>query len=174
MAARLIKEKGVFHFVEAAKALKQKYPQVRFVLGGNIDTNPSAITKEQLEECSQFVDYIGYVEDMAEALEKCSVFVYPSYYREGIPRALLEACACGRPVITTDGVGCREAVVDGENGYKIPVKSTRCLVEAMEKFIVNPEIIPIMGQKGRALAENKFEIHRVNRQIIGVVESSLK
>ena len=65
MAARLIKEKGVFHFVKAAKALKQKYPQVRFVLGGNIDTNPSAITKVQLEECSQFVDYIGYVEDMA-------------------------------------------------------------------------------------------------------------
>ena len=174
MAARLIKEKGVFHFVEAAKALKPKYPQVRFVLGGNIDTNPSAITKAQLEECSQFVDYIGYVEDMAEALEKCSVFVYPSYYREGIPRALLEACACGRPVITTDGVGCREAVVDGENGYKIPVKSTECLAEAMEKFIVNPEIIPVMGQKGRALAENKFEIHRVNRQIIGVVESGLK
>ena len=86
----------------------------------------------------------------------------------------MEACACGRPVITTDSVGCREAVVDGENGYKIPVKSTECLAEAMEKFIVNPEIIPVMGQKGRALAENKFEIHRVNRQIISVVGGGLK
>ena len=174
MAARLLKEKGVFHFVEAAKFLKGKYPQVKFVLGGNIDTNPSAITKQQLDECSHFVDYMGFVTNMAEAMPKCSVFVYPSYYREGTPRALLEALACGRPVITTDNVGCRETVLDGQNGYKIAVKDTEALINAMEKFITNPEIISEMGANSRKLAENKFDINLVNECIYNIVHLTIK
>lgn len=174
MAARLIKEKGVFHFVEAAKRLKARYPNVKFVLGGNIDSNPSAITENQLEKCSHFVEYIGYVKNMSEAMSKCSVFVYPSYYREGVPRTLLEALACGRPVITTDNVGCREVVTDGISGYKIPIKNTDALAEAMEKFIKNTSDISVMGANGRKLAENKFDIHRVNQQIYDTVEISLK
>lgn len=172
MAARLIKEKGVFHFVEAAKVLKQRYPAVRFLLGGNIDTNPSAITQKQLEDCAHVVKYIGFVKDMPQAMAQCSVFVYPSYYREGVPRTLLEALACGRPVITTDNVGCRETVQYGVNGYKIAIKSTDALIEAMEKLIKQPEQMPSMGQKSRQWAENKFDIHRVNQQIISTVQAS--
>lgn len=174
MAARLLKEKGVFHFVEAAKFLKEKYPHVKFVLGGNIDTNPSAITKQQLEECSNFVDYIGFVTNMVETMPKCSVFVYPSYYREGTPRALLEALACGRPVITTDNVGCRETVLDGQNGYKIAIKDTQALINAMENFIKHPELISEMGMHSRKLAENKFDINLVNQCIYSTVYSSIK
>ena len=174
MAARLLKEKGVFHFVEAAKFLKKKYPYVKFVLGGNIDTNPSAITEQQLKECSHFVDYIGYVSNMPETMPKCSVFVYPSYYREGTPRALLEALACGRPVITTDNVGCRETVLDGQNGYKIAVKDTDALIHAMESFIKHPEVISEMGMHSRKLAENKFDINLVNQCICDTVCSSIK
>lgn len=174
MAARLIKEKGVFHFVEAAKKLKPRYPEVKFVLGGNIDANPSAITQEQLKDCLHVVEYIGYVKDMATAMAKCSVFVYPSYYREGVPRTLLEALACGRPVITTDNVGCREVVVDGDNGYKIAIKNTEALVNAMKKFITNASNISVMGSNSRRLAENKFDIHRVNQQIYETIDVSIK
>lgn len=174
MAARLIKEKGVFHFVEAARILKTKYPAVRFILGGNIDTNPSAITQQQLEEISNFVEYIGYVEDMPKVMQRCSVFVYPSYYREGVPRALLEALACGRPVITTDNIGCREVVIDNANGFKIAIKSTEALMNAMEEFIKNPELLQAFGKESRKLAENKFDIHFVNKQIHDVIATTLK
>ena len=165
MAARLVREKGVFHFVEAASLLKEKYPHVEFVLGGNIDSNPSAITQEQLQKCSQQVNYIGYVEDMAEALKKASVFIYPSYYREGVPRSILEAMACGRPIITTDAIGCRETVVSGENGYLIAPKSTTALVEAVENFIKNPNFVKTFGHASRLLCEKKFDIHEVNTQV---------
>ena len=165
MAARLVREKGVFHFVEAASLLKEKYPHVEFVLGGNIDQNPSAITQEQLQKCSQQVNYIGYVEDMAEALKKASVFIYPSYYREGVPRSILEAMACGRPIITTDAIGCRETVVSGENGYLIAPKSTPALVDAIENFIKNPNLVKTFGHASRLLCEKKFDIHEVNTQV---------
>ena len=111
---------------------------------------------------------------MPKAMGKCSVFVYPSYYREGTPRALLEALACGRPVITTDNVGCRETVLDGQNGYKIAIKDTDALVNAMEKFIVNPKKIFEMGTNSRKLAENKFDIRLVNQDIYGTVKAFLK
>jgi len=169
MAARLVREKGVFHFVEAASLLKEKYPHVEFVLGGNIDQNPSAITQEQLQKCSQQVNYIGYVEDMAEALKKASVFIYPSYYREGVPRSILEAMACGRPIITTDSIGCRETVVNGENGYLIRPKSTSALVDAIENFIKNPTLVKTFGYASRILCKKKFDIHEVNDQICRIL-----
>ena len=169
MAARLIKEKGVLHYVEAAKALKQQYPAVRFVLAGNIDKNPSAITEDQLKECSNFVEYQGYCENMAQSMNACSVFVYPSYYREGVPRALLEALACGRPVITTDCIGCREAVIDQKNGFKIVSRDTEALKKAMEQFILNPMLMQKMGHESRTLAENRFDIHKVNEAMYTVV-----
>ena len=174
MAARLIKEKGVFHFVEAAKYLKEKYNYVRFILGGNIDSNPSAITQTQLDEYSHFVEYIGYINDMPNVMPRCSVFIYPSYYREGVPRTLLEALACGRPVITTNNVGCRETVIDSVNGYKIDTKSTEALIKAIEKFILKPELIEKFGKESRKLAENKFDIHAVNQQIYAKIVSTSK
>lgn len=165
MAARLVREKGVFHFVEAAALIKEKYPHVEFILGGNIDQNPSAITQKQLQECSQYVNYIGYVENMAEALKTASVFIYPSYYREGVPRSILEAMACGRPIITTNTIGCRETVINNENGYLITPKNTNALVEAIENIVKNPSLIKIFGYNSRILCEKKFDIHEVNRQI---------
>ena len=164
MAARLIKEKGVLHYIEAAQQLKKRYPQVEFLLGGGIDANPSAISREQLRTISQQVQYVGYIEAMASAINRCSVFVYPSYYREGVPRALLEALACGRPIITTDAIGCREAIVDRKNGIQIPIKDTQALVQAMEFFITHPDQIEVMGNASRRYAHH-FEIHAVNEQM---------
>ena len=91
-----------------------------------------------------------------------------------IPRTLLEALACGRPVITTDSIGCREVVDDENNGYKIGIKNTDALAKAMEKFITMPANIPIMGSKGRKFAEDKFDIHRVNQQIYDTVKNSMQ
>ncbi|MDR2769723.1 MAG: glycosyltransferase family 4 protein [Puniceicoccales bacterium] len=172
MAARLIEEKGVFHYVEAAQQLKTKYPNVRFVLAGHIDTNPSAITEEQLKLCANIIEFIGYCSHMAEQMRQSSVFVYPSYYREGVPRALLEALACGRPVITTDSVGCKETVIDGENGFKIQPRSTEALLNAMEKIIHQPELLHTMGLASRKLAEKKFDIHAVNAAIFQTVQNT--
>lgn len=162
MAARLIREKGVFHYIEAAKYLKERYPHVCFILVGGIDTNPSAITAEQLKTCSNIVDYRGYSNNMLKTLEDCSVFVYPSYYREGVPRAILEALACGRPIITTSEVGCKETVIEGENGFKIFPRVTEPLIDAMENFIQHPDLVEKMSVKSRNLAESKFDIHKVN------------
>jgi glycosyltransferase involved in cell wall biosynthesis len=172
MAARLIEEKGVFHYVEAAQQLKKKYPNVHFVLAGNIDTNPSAITEEQLKQCASVVEFIGYCSHMAEQMRQSSVFVYPSYYREGVPRALLEALACGRPVITTENVGCKETVIDGENGFKIQPRSTEALLNAMEKIIRQPELLHSMGLASRKLAEKKFDIHTINAAIFQTVQNT--
>ncbi len=173
MAARLIKEKGVFHYVEAASQLKLKYPQVRFVLGGGADSNPSAITQDQLKACSRAVEYMGYCSNMAEQISASSVFVYPSYYREGVPRSLLEALSCGRPVITTNSVGCKETVFHQINGLKIDPRSTEALVQAMEYLIQNPQFLEPMGQESRRLAEKKFDIHAVNALIFDTVHHSL-
>lgn len=173
MAARLIKEKGVFHYVEAATQLKAKYPEVRFVLGGAIDSNPSAMTERQLEACSKELEYIGYCSNMEEQMNASSVFVYPSYYREGIPRSLLEALSCGRPVITTDSVGCKETVLDGKNGLKIEPRSTEALAKAMEYIIQNPQVLEPMGKESRYLAEKQFDIHAVNAIMFNTVHHSL-
>lgn len=173
MAARLIKEKGVFHYVEAASQLKLKYPESRFVLGGGIDSNPSAITQDQLNACSRAVEYMGYCSNMEEQINASSVFVYPSYYREGVPRSLLEALACGRPVITTDSVGCKETVVHQRNGLKVDPRSTEALVQAMEFIIQNPQVLEPMGQESRRLAEKKFDIHAVNALMFDTVHHSL-
>ena len=172
MAARLMREKGVFHFVEAAKILKQKYPSVRFVLGGELDSNPSAITPKQLKECSNAVEYIGYCSDMTGQISASSVFVYPSYYREGIPRSLLEALACARPVITTDSVGCKETITDGQNGFKILPRSTEALVSAMETIIRNPALLDTMGKTSRHLAEKRFDIRKVNALMYETVKQT--
>lgn len=173
MAARLIREKGVFEYVEAAKVLKQKHKNVRFILAGSIDTNPSAITKEQLKSCEQVVEYVGFCKNMQEALKECSVFVYPSYYREGVPRALLEALACGRPVITTDSVGCKEAVLDQENGFKIEPRNVNALIEAMKNVIQSPYLLKNMGEKSRILAEKRFDIHIINTEMYQTVQESI-
>jgi glycosyltransferase involved in cell wall biosynthesis len=94
------------------------------------------------------------------------VFVLPSYYGEGLPRTSLEALAMGKPVVTTDWTGCREAVVDGDNGFLVPVRDPRALAGAMERFLVDPSLAARMGKVSRALAEERFDVRRVNRSVI--------
>jgi glycosyltransferase involved in cell wall biosynthesis len=109
------------------------------------------------------------VNDVRPWFSQASVFVLPSYYREGLPRGNQEALAMGRPIITTDWVGCRETVADGINGFLVPVRDPNALVQAMMRFVKSPDLIEKMGQEGRRIAEERFDVHAINRQIIAVM-----
>ncbi len=168
LVARLLKDKGIYEYVEAARQIKKKYPDVIFRLLGGYSENPSAIRKSEIDNwCSEgFIEYLGELEDVRPALRESSIFVLPSY-REGLPRSVLEAMATGRPIITTDAPGCRETVIDNFNGYLVPARNVKKLIESMEKFILYPEKIKNMGQESRAIVEVKYDVSEVNKVIIG-------
>ncbi|WP_039927566.1 glycosyltransferase family 4 protein [Alcanivorax sp. DG881] len=163
LIARLLGDKGVREYVQAAESVKLKYPKVSFGLVGWIDENPDAIGKAELDSWVKAgtIDFLGKLADVKPAITNSSVYVLPSY-REGTPRTVLEAMAMGRPVITTDAPGCRETLVDGYNGFLVPVKDVNGLVAAILRFIESPEIISVMGGRSRTIAENKYDVNKVN------------
>ncbi|HKO91767.1 MAG TPA: glycosyltransferase family 4 protein, partial [Polyangiaceae bacterium] len=154
LIARLIRDKGIQEFIEAGRLVRRSQPGVQLHLVGGLDTNPAAITRAELERwvADGSVVYHGQLEDVRPALARAHVFVLPSYYREGVPRTILEAMAMGRPVITCDAPGCREAVQDGKNGYLVPIKNASALADAMLRFVEQPARIASMGAAGRELA----------------------
>jgi glycosyltransferase involved in cell wall biosynthesis len=171
MIARLIRQKGVCLYVKAACALKKKYPHVTFNLIGAIDKgNPASISEQELRLWVE-QGSIGYIEKLADvrpAIAASSVYVLPSY-REGTPRTILEAMAMGRPIVTTQVPGCRETVRHGENGYLVPLNNVQALIEAMERFVIHPELIQSMGTRSRQIAIEKYDVHKVNAVIMEAI-----
>lgn len=170
--ARLLKEKGIFEFVEAAKIVKQKYPQTIFTVLGSIDTQSlGAMKQHQLDEliASNLIEYPGHVNNVSEWISKSHIFVLPSFYREGVPRSTQEAMAVGRAVITTDVPGCRETVINGKNGFIVPKWNPQALAEKMIYFIENPEQIKIMGEVSYQIAQDKFDALKVNQRLIQLI-----
>ena len=163
LIARLLGDKGVREYAQAAKYIKAKHPQTQFDLVGWIDDNPDSIEQQELDNWIKdgTINFWGKLADVRPAIAASSIYVLPSY-REGTPRTVLEAMAMGRPIITTDAPGCRETVTDGVNGFLVPVKSVEGLTEAMEKFIAAPVLINTMGKASRQIAEEKFDVHAVN------------
>ena len=163
LIARLLGDKGVREYVQAAKRLRASHTESRFLLVGGLDTNPDGISQGELNEWirDKVIEYLGHLDDVKPAIAQASVYVLPSY-REGTPRSVLEAMAMGRPIITTDAPGCRETVIDGENGFLVPVKSVDALVTAMQCFIDQPDLIEPMGKRSRQIAEDKYDVHKVN------------
>ena len=163
MVARLLGDKGIREYINSARAIRKLYPDVVFRLVGAVDLNPDSICQSELDSWIEegVISYYGQVRDVRPAVEDSSVFVLPSY-REGTPRSVLEAMAMGRAIITTDATGCRETVIDGENGFLVPVRSIDGLVEAMKAFIANPELAAHMGQRSREIAEERYDVHKVN------------
>jgi glycosyltransferase involved in cell wall biosynthesis len=160
----MIKEKGVFELIEAANILKEKYQnKVRFLLCGGIDDNPKAISKEELKKnCdNDYIQWLGYRTDVKELLEKSHIVAFPSYYKEGLPKSLIEACAIGRPIVTTDSIGCKDAVIDGYNGFLIPIKNSQALAGKLEILIKDKALRMQMGRNSRKLAERDFSIEKV-------------
>lgn len=167
MIARLLVEKGIVEYMEAARKVKAKHPETRFMLvGWSFDKNPSAIGQGQVEEWQKegIVEICGETGDVRPYIARAGIYVLPSY-REGTPRTVLEAMAMGRAVITTDVPGCRETVIEGRNGFLVPVRDSEALAEAMEKFIENPALIEQMGAESQKIAKEKYDVHKVNRVI---------
>ena len=170
LAARLLREKGIAEFAQAAQRIKQRYSNTRFLLLGGLDTNPGALREHEVRLWAEagILEWHGHVPDVRPYFAQTSVYVLPSY-REGVPRSTQEAMAMARPVITTDAPGCRETVIDGVNGFLVPPRDVDALVRAMERFIQQPELILTMGQASRKLAEERFDAHKINQRILEVM-----
>lgn len=167
LIARLLGDKGVREYAEAARIIKVEHPEVEFHLVGWVDENPAAIAQAELDTwvAEKVVNYWGKLSDVRPAIAASSVYVLPSY-REGTPRTVLEAMAMGRAIITTDAPGCRETVIHGQNGYLVPVKSVEELVQAMQTFIDDPQLMVQMGQRSREIALEKYDVYQVNAHMM--------
>ena len=167
LIARLLGDKGVREYAAAAQIVKQQYPDVEFSLIGRIDENPNSISQAELNGwvADNVLVAYGQQPDVKPYIADCSVYVLPSY-REGTPRTVLEAMSIGRAIITTDAPGCRETVIDGVNGFLVPVKDANALANAMLKFIEQPELIATMGKRSREIAEQKYDVGIVNKQML--------
>lgn len=177
MPTRLVHEKGVHVFVEAARLLKAGGINARFqIAGGETKHNPKAISKAEMMEMTQdgAATWLGRVEDMPVLLSEAAIIVYPSYYGEGIPRVLLEACAAGRPIITTDHAGCREAVDEGKNGMLVPIKDVKATAQAIKVLLESLEKRAAMGMKSREKAEAEFDINIIAGETLDVYKTAIK
>lgn len=166
LIARLLREKGVGEYMEAARQVRSSYPDARFLLAGPLDPNPSSLSADELQEWVSRgdVEYLGELKDVRPALARSSVYVLPSY-REGTPRTVLEAMAAGRAIITTDAPGCRETVQDGVNGLLVPVADASALAQAMCRLLDAPTRAE-MGERSLRLAREKYDVNVVNSQML--------
>jgi len=176
MASRLLYDKGVSEYVEAAKILKQRGFKVDFLLVGAVDKeNPNGILDKDFKSWSNegFVSVLGYRRDIAKLIQESSIAVLPSYYGEGLPKFLIEAAACGRAVITTDHPGCRDAIEPNKTGLLIPVKNEYALADAISYLLENNSVRMNFGVSGRALAEKEYGIEKVVEKHIKIYSNYL-
>lgn len=171
LTARMIVEKGVFLLTEAAERLRPKYEgKVEFLLVGGLDDHPGAITKEQLETACDggYIQWLGYRTDVRDLLKQCHIMAFPSYYMEGLPKSLIEADAIGRPIITSNSVGCKETLVDGYNGFLIQPKDVDALTEKLDLLLSDKELRVRMGKNARKYAEEYFSIEVVKERHLAI------
>lgn len=176
LASRMLWEKGVGQFVDAARALQGSGSEARFVLVGVPDVeNPSAVPETTLQAWHDegVVEWWGRREDMPAVIQQAHVICLPSFYREGVPKILIEAAASGRPIITTDTPGCREIVRHQENGLLVPPRDVAALATAIERLLRDPSLRQRMGERGRMIAVDEFSIQSVVRETLGVYEELL-
>ena len=176
LASRLLWDKGVGEFIEASRQLKINYPEVTFVLVGDVDEqNPLSLTKEIIDSWVNegFIEWWGHKQNMPEVLKLAHIVALPSY-REGLPKVLLEAASIGRALVATDVPGCREIVRDGVNGFLVQAKESKCLAEAIEKLILNKELRTQMGLKSREIIETELSSEIINKQFIELYNSAIK
>ena len=176
LPSRMLWDKGVREFVDAAGQLKKRGISARFVLVGDADPhNPSAIPTEQLTawHAEGAVEWWGRRDDMPAVFEQSHIVCLPSY-REGLPKVLLEAASCGRPIVTTDTPGCRDVVRQGENGLLVPVRGTAELADALQLLIEQPELRKKMGCKGREIVVSEFALEKVVAKTMNIYRELLK
>lgn len=170
---RLVYAKGGMDFVKAAKIVKGKYPEARFMILGKLERNlPDAITEEDLMPYvnDRTVELFPETDNIAQYYAMTSVFVLPTAYREGTPRVILEAMASARAIITTFTPGCKETVVDGKNGFFVPTHDPKAVAEKITYFIEHPDEIERMGQQSLVLCQNKYEISIINKRMLEIMQ----
>lgn len=178
LASRLLHDKGIYEFVRAAKLIKSrnaKLQATRFVLVGGLDKeNPASLSDTELQKIHDeaIVEVWGYRNDMPSVLSLAAIVVLPSY-REGFPKVLIEAAGCGKPVVTTDVPGCRDAVLADVTGLLVPVKNSDALASAIERLLNDPELCLEMGRAGRLLAEKEFEVNSVVQKHLAIYQELL-
>jgi len=167
LMARLLREKGICEYVEAARLVRRSHPGVRFVLLGGLDPNPGGLTRGEVERWAKegAIEWRDHVDDVRPLIAASSVYVLPSY-REGKPRSTQEAMAMGRPVITTDVPGCRDTVDEDVNGFLVPARDSEALARAMLRFVEEPSLVASMGLESRRIAEDRFDVHKINAVIL--------
>ena len=170
LISRLLVSKGVRDLVAAARLVRARYPEARFRIVGQLEAegHPDGVRRAELDAwvAEGLVEYAGFSDDVAGVLAATTVFVLPSYYREGVPRTNLEALAVGRPIVTTDWVGCRETVEDGGNGFLVPPRDPVALADRLERYLRDPALVARHGSASRALAERRFDVRKVNAQML--------
>jgi glycosyltransferase involved in cell wall biosynthesis len=167
---RLVSEKGILDYVEAARRVRAKHPDARFLVVGGLDPNPASVKRDEVDRwvLEGVVEYVGEVRDVRPELAKASVLVLPSY-REGTPRSVLEAMSMGRAIITSDAPGCRETIVDGAEGLLVPVKDPQALADACESLFLDPQRVARMGELGRTRVEQLYDARKVARHMLEVM-----
>ncbi len=173
----MLKHKGVGDFVAAARELRRRGVAAQFVLVGDVDPgNPASFTAAELAQLARegAVEWWGQREDMEKIFAAAHLVCLPSFYREGVPKVLLEAAAAGRAIITTDMPGCREIVHDGVNGLLVPIKAPLALAAAIEKLLADEALRERMGQQGRAMVEAEFAADIINQQTLELYERVLR
>ncbi|EIU7855009.1 glycosyltransferase family 4 protein [Vibrio parahaemolyticus] len=170
LIARLLGDKGIREYAQAAKLVKQKYPEAVFELVGPEDPSPDGIKLDEVHQWTESgaIKYSGATTDVRPFIENCAIYVLPSYH-EGMPRTVLEAMAMGRPILTTDVPGCRETVIDGENGWLVEKANEEQLAEKMIWFIENQDKWQEMGKSSHDMAYEKFDVHKVNAEILKIM-----
>lgn len=173
MLGRMIYSKGVMDFLQAAKIVKDKYPQTRFMILGKIDPLMyDSVKQEDIDPYikSGIVEHFPETDDIAAYYAQCSVFVLPTAYREGTPRVILEAMSSARPIITTYTPGCKETVIDGDNGFFVSVHDPNALASRMIYFIKHPDKIVEMGKSSLRLCRKKYEITVINKVMCSIMK----
>ena len=167
---RLLGGKGFREYAMASRLVRKRYPDAVFRIVGPTDPSPDGISLDEVQQWQNegTIQYLGETRDVRPFIAACQVYVLPSYH-EGMPRTVLEAMAMGRPILTTDVPGCRETVVSGENGYLVPKADAGALAERMMWFIENRNQLERMGRASRSMAEERFDVRKVNAKILRIM-----
>ena len=171
---RMLKEKGIEDLIQAAEILRPRYEgRVEFILCGDLSSNPRALTRAELEKQidHKYIKWLGYCENIPELLSESDIICFPSYYREGVPKSLLEASAIGLPIVTTDSVGCRDTVEEGKNGFLVPPHSPEEIAQRLEILIEDKNLRDKMGHYSRQKAEKEYNAEDVANKHLEIYDT---
>ncbi len=173
LASRMLWEKGIGEFVEAARKLRERNVRARLVLVGKPDPeNPGSIAETQLRAWAEsgLVEWWGHQNDMAKIMAQANIVCLPTSYGEGVPRVLIEAAACGRAIVTTDAPGCRDIVRNGQNGFLVPLHDPEVLARSLETLVSDPGLRSHMGARGREIAVREFSEETVLARMMTIYQ----